>query len=280
MKIFSFLNYDFEEGTVRYYLRYLLIIPFVIVTFIVFDKKVEYLSAMLDELPTSLEQGINLFYGRLPFNDVSSGTETFVVPFNWMISYLLLAVLIGSHLQDDMTGFGLMIMIHSKKRGLWWKSKCVWASIVCVIHFTIIWGVNVAYEWIRYGCVSFRKNYYMLDCVYGSELGATPDSRLYIMVFVMPLLVGIVQSLFQMVLSIHLNSGISLVIISSVLVLESYYSNKYMVHSYSMISRYYKNINNPGYVPVDLNFGLLYLVVLCLILVIIGDLMIKKKDIV
>ncbi len=47
-----------------------------------------------------------------------------------------------------------------------------------------------------------------------------------------------------------------------------------------MISRYYKNINNPGYVPVDLNFGLLYLVVLCLILVVIGDLMIKRKDIV
>ncbi len=83
---------------------------FVIVTFIVFDKKVEYLSAMFGEFPTSLEQGINLFYGRLPFKAALDGTETFAVPFDWMISYLLLAVLIGSHLQDDMTGFGFIVI--------------------------------------------------------------------------------------------------------------------------------------------------------------------------
>ena len=107
----------------------------------------------------------------------------------------------------------------------------------------------------------------------------TPVAQLLCMTLLLPVLVGIVQSLFQIILSIQIGSIPSLVVTSGILVVSTYYSNCFLVHGYAMVTRYYTDDMYPDYVPLDRQFALVYLAVCMLFLIGAGYKVIRKKDI-
>lgn len=55
---------------------------------------------------------------------------------------------------------------------------------------------------------------------------------------VLPLMVGIIQSLLQMILTVQYSSSAGMVVVFMMLVVSSYYGSRYLPHGYAMITRF------------------------------------------
>lgn len=280
MKIVKFIKYDISEGIFRYWKRYLLVILIVAIACVTFNREVENYLAVYDGGWSPLEYGINEFWGKYPFVYNSGNDDAFTLPFEWVMIYLTLAFCIGSYISDDMHGFGIQMMIKSRQRYRWWSSKCFWSICVNGIYFGLLWLVNCAFSWILKGNIFFEKNEMLLGINYGEKLAWTSIGDLIVMTLVMPCLVGVVQSLFQMLGTICLGSIPTIALISGILVISSYYSNRFLWHGYAMVSRYYDDQSYLNYVALDYHFGIPYCVITLVLIMVIGYFVIQKKNIV
>lgn len=279
MKIIKFIKHDVNEGIFRYWKRYLYIILISCIACIAFGREIQYCLSVYDGGWSPLEYGIHEFFGRYPYIYDPDLADSFVLPFEWIVIYLALALCIGSYISDDMQGFGVLMMVKSRQRYLWWCSKCIWAVLVNIIFFSLIWLVNCSFAWILKGDIRFEKNELLLEVEYGGEIVWTPVGKLLILTMVMPLLAGIVQSLFQMLGTIFLGSLPTVIIISGFLVLTAYNSNYFLWHGYAMVSRYYMDEGGAGFRVLNYHFGMLYCGVTAILLVVTGYIAIHKKDI-
>ena len=279
MRWLRFLNYDIEEGLLRFWKRYLLVILAGVVVCAVFQNSMEYFMKMYQEGLSPLEYGINTFWGRYPYHYDPSLMDSFRVPFSWIMEYLLIAYCIGSYVTEDMQGMGIQLMTKSGQRVIWWLSKGIWCIIVNLVYFGLIWGVHLAFSWILTGDVRTMKHEMLIESYYGMEVAQTSVAQLLCMTLLLPVLVGIVQSLFQIIVSIGIGSIPALVVTSGILVVSTYYSNRFLVHGYAMVCRYFTDDMDTDYVPMQVSFGIIYLVICILILMGAGYKIIQKKDI-
>lgn len=276
MKIVKFIKYDLSEGVFRYWKRYLLAVAVSVMACIALNRGMEDYLRLYDGGWSPLEYGIHEFWGRAPFVYDSGGGDGFTLPFEWVMIYLVLAFCIGSYISDDMHGFGILMMVKSRHRYLWWWSKCIWSTFVNGIYFGMLWLVNCGFAWVLKGDIRFEKNELLLGVNYGESLAWTPLGDLLILTLVMPFLVGLVQSLFQMVLTVCIGSVPTIAMISGILVITSYYSNRFLWHGYAMVVRYYDDLS---YTALDYHFGILYCGMTALFIIVIGYFLIQKKNI-
>ena len=102
-----------------------------------------------------------------------------------------------------------------------------------------------------------------LSLYYGEEVADTPVPELICMAVLLPVLAGIVQSMIQLLLSLYMNSAAVMSVITFILVLSAYYGNRFLVHGYAMVCRYYSDSLYPQDVVLTTAFGIPYLT--CLI---------------
>ena len=252
MKALRILKYDITEGTIKYIFRYLYIVPFVLVSCIKFDAHNLYTYYLSGERPSVIEQMFNI----------------------------CLALLIGGHIKDSTESFGLQVFVKSRTREGWWLSKCIWAILVVVSYICFIVLVIISYDWLRYGDISFERNYYIIPNSYGGQVDQMLTYRKLIMLaVVLPFLVGVVQSLIQMILSLYINTGTALSVVLATLVLATYYPGKLIFYGYAMNIRYTKIESNAVHIPLDYEFGVWYLPMLIIFIMIIGACLIRRKDV-
>lgn len=280
MKMFRLLKYDIAEGSMKSIFRYLYIIPFVLVSCITFDAENVYTYYFCGERPSVIEQMFNLFRGEIAFDFHPESDYTFNFPMDWVLVYICLSLLIGSHIKDSTEGFGLQLIVGARSRLRWWLSKCVWAVLVTASYICFIFLIIVSYDWIRYGEVSFERNYYVIANSYGGEADQMITyNKLIIMAFVLPFVVGVIQSIIQMILNLYLNSGLALSVILAALVLSVYYPGRLVFYGYAMNIRYLNFENNSVHIPLDYGFGVQYLVAMSLIITMVGAALIRRRDV-
>lgn len=280
MKLIRFLNYDINEGLFRYWKRFLSMILLGIVFCAIFNKKWEFLIALYGEESTLLGYGIEQFWGRLPFpQEAFQAGISFELPFAWLLLYLLLAYCIGSYVRDDMEGMGAYLMVKSRQRSIWWISKVLWCVLVNVVYFGLLWCVNIGYAWIAVGDVRFEKQEMLLMMQYGSQVAYTETETFLLMTVLLPFMVGVVQSLLQMIGTICFGGIPAMIGTAGILVLSCYYGGKFLPHGYAMVTRYYPDISQPDMLTLQADFGIAYLAVWILALVVIGYLILRKKNI-
>ena len=90
----------------------------------------------------------------------------------------------------------------------------------------------------------------------------------------------IVQSMLQLLLSLYMNSAAVMSVITFILVLASYYGNRFLVHGYAMACRYYSDSLYPQDEVLTTAFGIPYLVCLIVGLVGCGYGIIRKRNII
>lgn len=275
----KFIKHDLKEGLIRYRARYILLILVCVITCIILDRSSEYFIKLYGQNWSLLEFGINNFYGRMPFHYSADSGDTFAVPFGWILQYLVLSYCIGDYIRRDMHGFGMYMIVQSKKRSYWWISKCIWCCVVNIVYFALIWCVNISYVWIAYGEVNLEKHALLLESCYGTIFGNVSVARLLIMTALLPMLAGIVQSLFQITISIIYEGTVSMAAVTAALVIACYYGNPFLPHGYAMVVRYFPDNINPAFSPNQIGFGIVYLCGLSVLLAIIGYLVVRKKDI-
>lgn len=279
MKLVRNICYDAEAGVFRFWKRYLLTVVSVIVMCIVLRTSMEYFLELYQTGFSPLEYAIHNFFGQYPFHYDADNGDSFKVPFVWLVEYGLLAYCIGNYVTEDMHGFGLLLMAKSECRWVWWLSKCIWCIMVNLIHFGIIWGVNIGFSWVMSGDIHFVSHEMLATACFGYDIAQTTEKSLLVMTMLMPFMVGVVQSLIQMILSVKIGEIPSFVAIIGGLVGSAYYSNRFLIHGYAMLIRYYENEMFPEDVPLKVEFGIIYLMIWMIGLMYVGDKIIQKKDI-
>ena len=203
----------------------------------------------------------------------------FEIPFQWLMIYFLLAYCIGSYVRDDMEGFGMQFMVKSGKRALWWWSKCLWAVLVNGLYFVLLFAVDVSFAWLYSGDSSITIHDMSLVVLYGNQAAEMGVGGIILYTIAVPLLVGVVQSLLQMVGNIAIGSVPTMVLLSALLVLSGYYGHRMLIHGYAMVCRYIPRSAEFEYDALDVRFGLVYLAVLVVLLAAAGYIIVRKKDI-
>ncbi len=279
MKLLRFVNYDICEGIIRFWKKYFLVIILGIIVCTLLEQETASFLEMWGKKWSPLEYGVYEFWGRYPYQFNVDNKESFVVPFSWIIEYLLLAYCIGGYISEDMRGFGANLIVKSKSRILWWGSKCIWCILVNVLFFLLLWCTSIGYAWIISGNAQFDMDQSLMALYYGNVVASTSVREFMILAMIFPLLVGLIQSLFQMILSFYVNSATVMTLLSVMLVFTSYYANPLLVHGYAMITRYYPNDINVDYKPLSMQFGVCYLFLILFLLIGCGCFLIERKDI-
>lgn len=277
--IFKFICYDMKQGTLKHLKRFLLVVIVVVISCIIFDKRTEYITELYNEHWGFAEYSFDMFSGRFPFTFDRNSGDKFSLPLTWFLVYFFLAYCIGDYINTDMGGFGMQMMVRSKKSSIWWSSKFIWCILSTVLYFLFVYVSIIGYSWARYGDISNERHFFIFQTYYGGMFGnMTLNKMMFISVF-LPVLAGIVQSLCQMVLTIVFDATKSLAVIAGILVIVCYYGNKFLPHGYAMTYRYYVESANSGVSPLSADFGIKYLIILCVILFVTGYFLLRRKDI-
>lgn len=95
------------------------------------------------------------------------------------------------------------------------------------VYFLLLYGMTYGYAWISTGNMSMSGQQIALSLYYGEEVANTSMPELIRMTVLLPVLAGIVQSMMQLLLSLYMNSAAVMSVITFILVLASYYGNRF-----------------------------------------------------
>ena len=274
--IVKFFQHDIRQGLVKYIGRYILAVLIGAIACGMVDQAGEYFQQWYGQNLSIWEYGLNLFQGQSPFVFKKGSNNSFEVPMTWFMLYLCLMFCVGDYIRQDMHGFGMYMMVKSRKRSIWWCSKCVWCICVNLLYFACAWLGTLAYAWARYGEISFRDHITLANMIYGTDFIGVGASDMLVNLLVLPLMVGIIQSLLQMILTVQYSSSAGMVVVFMMLVVSSYYGSSYLPHGYAMIARFF---SSDGADALSVRFGLLYLTIWIIALWVIGYIIVRKKDV-
>ena len=103
--------------------------------------------------------------------------------------------------------------------------------------------------------------------------------KFIVIVVIMPILAGIVQSMLQILISLFCGDIFAIIVVGFVNVFSVYYSHPLLPAGYSMLCRYTNTHMESKFMPLNYKFGFVYLIILMAGLSLIGYLVIRRKDI-
>ena len=277
--IFKFISYDIKEGTIKYLGKFFIVIVLTIISCIILDKKTEFVTDIFNQHWGFAESCLDIFSGRYPFKFEWDSVERFELPFTWFLIFFFLAYCIGDYLNKDMHGFGMQMMVHSRKYSTWWISKCIWSIFTTVLYFAFIYASVLGYSWVKYGEISNERHYLMYEMRFGSgnKFQNITTERLMFLIILMPVMVGILQTLLQIIMSMFFDATKNMTVIGGILIISCYYGNPFLPHGYAMVYRYFSD--GSGTKVLEEAFGIKYLAILIFILFIVGYFILRRKDI-
>lgn len=281
MKLFRFLKYDFDEGIIKYWKRYLMVILFAVFFCLAKNEMFSYMEKALGEKTSLIEYGMHMFYGKEPYVFSPSSPIGFEPDYLWVFLFMLLMFATGNYAEESMRGFGSMLIMKSGDRKKWWFSKCIWCVCINLLFFGLVWLVFASHIWLKAGEIHMKSKY-LLPMKY-PFLTQEPFGRICILTIVMPLLVGITGSLLMLVVSLFAGSMGSIPVLLLLIICGQYYATGINPYEYGMIIRYYEMYYDDSVPPhyiLNLSHGIIYLCVLCVVLVATGYLVIKKKNLI
>ncbi|MCM1083854.1 MAG: hypothetical protein NC393_08940 [Clostridium sp.] len=281
MKLFKFLKYDFDQGIIKYWKRYLIVILFAAFFCIAAGKEFSHTEEALGEKSALLEYGVRMFYGREPYVNSPGSLIIFEPEYYWIFLFTLLMFATGSYAEESLREFGGMLIVKSGDRKKWWFSKCLWCVCLNLIFFGLVWLTFASYIWLKTGELHMQSRY--LFPIKFPFLAQTSSEQLWILAIVMPLLVGITSSLLMLVISLFAGSVGSIAVSLLLIVCGEYYATGINPYEYAMVLRYYElyyDSSVPPHYILNWSHGIIYLCALCVVLVVAGYLIIRKKNLI
>lgn len=211
--------------------------------------------------------------GYEPVNLIKDGKVSF--PYVWLTIQFLAAFLIFNYCNDDCEGVGVDVLIKCKSREIWWLSKCIWNILTVISLYIIEYGT--AFIWgLHNGNVSGTVDYNMFKKISNKSL---PDNQksIYIIIYMLlvPVLVSITVSLFQMTVSIATNPIIGMIVVMCLMVLSAFFYTPLLIGNVSMVVR--NSVYNSTRIAAWL--GISVCVILYVMCFVAGIIMFRKKDV-
>lgn len=276
--ITKFLKNDLYNGIILQWPKFVItVVLFVVLAYIHYlDIEIVNVSAKYNftEQPTVGDYFIAFLFGREKYV-VSEIPDAFEVPVLWFAIYLWFLFITLSYPYTDLTGYGKYLIVLSKRRGIWWLSKCIWGITTSCIY-TVIALLITTITSIFFGAEpSLRISSYL-----PTYLGINPTLLLSPPWNIKPLLLMFVLAsislcMMQLVLSLCIKPLFSYSVMSIYLLVGTYFQSPFLLGNYLMAAR-------SEYFVVDSMYfldGVVYSLLCIVGCMIIGYFLFENKDI-
>ncbi len=270
MMFFKLVRYDFVNGTVKQYKKYLLSLIFFLSLGILYR-----LSRLGVEEVTYGNYILNVFVGIPEY--IPSTLEHFKLPIIWICFYLFSCFTVLYYPYNDISDLGKSVLINSGKRSYWFFSKCCWTVFSVLIYFLLFYFSQMII------CLlfsdSFSPDITQQDAEYyfanSFNLTETYLTHIPVLLYVLPFFVNIAICLFQLTMSLLVKPMYSYIVSSGVLVISVYYTNRFAIGNYAMILRSQEIMQT----DISADFGIIICAVISLISIIFGIIVFDRYDI-
>ncbi len=270
MIFFKTLKYDIKNGIAKAYKKYILSIIFFLSAAVIFRlsrKNVEEVTL-----------GDYLLFTHLGIPEyIRDYANRFYFPVIWICFYMLVFFIVLYYPYDDIDGFGRYILINTKKRSVWYLSKCCWVVISVIFYF----AAHIISQLLI--CFIFRDSIclYLSDdeayqSIYQNVSGNTDIiTHIPVQLYILPLVVCVTIGLLQTTLSLYIRPFYSYIISAAILIFSAYHINPFLIGNYAMVQRSDLFLQN----GVSAIFGIVICTLLSLCSVIAGVIKFQKYDI-
>jgi hypothetical protein len=271
MKFIKFLKFDIHYGIIKQYKKYLLFSFLIILAFFEFRSN----QISFENYNFSLLDSILYIYGGIK-EFIPTGGETFKIPYLWLLNHILILFFTLNYMHKDLEGFGQQTIYRSGSRTQWWLSKCFSQFLSVFLFYIISWLELTICTWVVNGNLSLNISKIMRDT---TELGINaldnPNWNIHLYLLLVPFLFTVSMSLLQMTLCLFVKPTVSYVISVVVCILSAYYLNPLILGNYAMALRSNQLVSN----GVDINIGIICMIILGLFSVLVGMFRFKKYSI-
>lgn len=268
------LKYDLKCGLLKEYKKYIVAIGlFIIIGFDFFIKMSDIKITVFDYL-------FYLFFGMEEY--VPSPGNKFRFPALWVMVILYISYITLYYPYKDLNGYGKNILLNTKSKKTWYLSKCLWVSISTILYFAIGFVVlslfaiisgaemsanvssNVVIKFIPF--ITTKQNLFFNNAIY---------YKVSVSHFVLPVIICIMNNLFQLFLSLFVKPFFSFIFTVSYTIASTYYLERFMLGNYAMIARSDIFIDN----GVNFTDGFIISLSVVFIITILGTTLFSKQDI-
>ena len=277
MRFFKLLKYDLCYGvfSIKSLIKFLILVVFFAVACFEFSGMIYNVSSYDNVSGASLGDWLFYIFGGVK-EYIPLPNETFVVPHLWILNHLLILYFTLHYASDDLSGVGQQMIYRAGGRIKWWISKCIWNFVSVISYYLVSFSVITVFCLLR-GCdMSLTFSSFMRNIMYfgPKDLGLeTWDIALE--VSLMPFLVTLALSIFQMALSLVFKPAFAFIFSSVMLISSAYYLTPYLIGNFAMAVRSSKVVSN----GVNLTDGIIATLVMIALGVIIGILAIRRHNI-
>ena len=277
MRFFKLIKYDLGYGifNIKNLIKYILIITIFSVSCFDFNGAIISLGVSMDIAGVSIGDWLLYIFGGIKEYSPLSG-ESFVLPYLWILNHLLILYFTLHYASDDLSGVGQQMIYRAGGRIKWWISKCIWNFVSVISYYLVSFSVITVFCLLR-GCdMSLTFSSFMRYVMYFGSMDLGYETwDIALEVTLMPFLVTLALSIFQMALSLVFKPAFAFIFSSVMLISSAYYLTPYLIGNFSMAVRSSKVVSN----GVNLTDGIIAAVLMIIIGIIIGILAIRRHNI-
>lgn len=269
---------DFKQGIWKCYVKYMIVIviSMILANGFFTDMSLYIKKGLIDSRLSYGECVVYIFRGMKEF--IPSPKNPFEVPTEFLLLNIFLAFIIGNYPMKNIHEFGMLTLIRSNNRLLWWLSKCLW-NIASVITFYIMIYVGIAITYITHIGVTndniVQLNAKVIKYVLQTGNNQIDSKMLIISAIILPIATSIAISMLQMMLAFFIKPIVSYMVTVSIYIFSAYYMKWFMIGNYMMMYRN-KSINENG---MQIGKSLMIDIIIFTVSIITGYVYFKRYDV-
>lgn len=269
-RLWLHIKHDLRVGVAGQWIKYL-------VTAIIFSVLNCSLLVSIEHIKRfSINDGIKftsspnlgdfLYYNYRGMREFLPNDKDFQINAFFLLINLFLAYIVSFYPFKDLLGYGQKMLLSSQKRSYWWISKCIWniTSVLCFYGTTYI---IMSFFSLFTGGLSLLPHLEILQACCSVSLQSVDIFSVLMAGVLLPILISICISLFQMTVSLIFKPIIGIIVVASILVISIFYLSGWIPGNYLMIQRNSLFISGSG---VDLWKGILLSFLISIASILIG----------
>ena len=161
----------------------------------------------------------------------------------WMSLCIMCGLMVLDYLYSDMRGIGRNVLVYSKKKSLWWISKCITSVIAITIVYVIVWIMSFVFMCVSKGSIEgvhtdmFITMYSIHTSILPSDMLEYSQAAVCLYIVLYPWFISVCIGLFQTALSLYTGPVISFVIILIFDTLSVFSNNILLCGNWTMAER-------------------------------------------
>ncbi|RKI42618.1 hypothetical protein D7V86_19115 [bacterium D16-51] len=275
MQFLRIIKHDLEEGIWEKRVYFLL--PVLLSLFSCSGLHTQLVNLQkaesIQSLGTIMDYWIYMVQGSAPFEfDLY---ELFTVPTRWVGLFLFLLISLNGYLNNDLKGWGIQVLTHSKSRLAWWLGKVAWCVLYTIVYFAIYFFIIFLFSFSNGAKISLQPTADIMQILAREDFALYPIQQILCITIIQPFLLALFFGLLQMAIGLYIKPILSFVALLTILLASAYWQTWLLPGNWGMPNRTIPIFDN-GFLPSVCIALLLSGILICIIT---GYFIFKKKDI-